>query len=557
MSTPYGARAERPSPYVGARPFEADDRALFFGRTAEAAAVGDLWQRHRVTLLHGPAGIGKTSLLEAGVVPALTARAANVLPVARADRHRPVLPAAALPEQNPYTFALLSSWSPHEPPIRLCGLSIGEFLRRRERSGRSGEQLPTLVAIDGGERFFRTSPAAGRTHRDRQRRFARQLIEALEARPRTHLLVSLRDDDLNAIRVLFAPLGDTAVARFPLRCLNGEAAREAVRGPLIATGRPVDPEAVERLVGEIRAPAARGAGHRADGVHPALLQMACAGIWSPSPAEPRLPESAALLRTALIAFADGDVARALLYAEKAVRRCGPGDPRTRAEAEVLLGNIAHERRMPEATVRHYRAAAGMFETLQDPAAVGRLLSAAGQVMLTREADVRAAVRELRAAVGRAPKDLTVQTALGVALWYAGQPEAALDVLGQVLHREGDTSEALRSRGEILADLGEVEPALRDLDRIDRGALPSAQAAWALALAIGGRVDDARQEISGIGPAGDDSGPALFRSARVLELSGEREAATRLTARALNASRPRLPGHQRAAARRLLAELGHR
>src|SRR6266508_3176567 len=53
--------------YVGLRPFDIGDRDRFFGRTSESRAVYEQWSTSRLTVLYGPAGVGKTSLIQAGV----------------------------------------------------------------------------------------------------------------------------------------------------------------------------------------------------------------------------------------------------------------------------------------------------------------------------------------------------------------------------------------------------------------------------------------------------------------------------------------------------------
>lgn len=95
-------------PYVGLRPFRRDDSAKFFGRLRESHEVSDLWQANRLTILYGPSGVGKTSLLQAGVLPLLDPTKADILPIGRVS-HGSAFPTAALSEHNPHVFALLSS----------------------------------------------------------------------------------------------------------------------------------------------------------------------------------------------------------------------------------------------------------------------------------------------------------------------------------------------------------------------------------------------------------------------------------------------------------------
>ncbi|WP_405681025.1 MULTISPECIES: helix-turn-helix domain-containing protein [unclassified Streptomyces] len=59
------------SPYKGLARFEAGDRSLFFGRDRLTADLLDLLRRQRFAALFGPSGSGKSSLLRAGLIPAL------------------------------------------------------------------------------------------------------------------------------------------------------------------------------------------------------------------------------------------------------------------------------------------------------------------------------------------------------------------------------------------------------------------------------------------------------------------------------------------------------
>src|SRR3954453_15619631 len=69
------AVARPESPYVGLVPYEEDDAAFFFGRSTESAIVAMNLRTSRLTILYGPSGVGKSSLLMAGAVHDLHAEA--------------------------------------------------------------------------------------------------------------------------------------------------------------------------------------------------------------------------------------------------------------------------------------------------------------------------------------------------------------------------------------------------------------------------------------------------------------------------------------------------
>ena len=75
------AAAEAPpaSPYQGLRPYEEADAALFFGREAEGENVEANLFSDRLTLLYGPSGVGKSSVLLAGVAGSLRRRSRDDL----------------------------------------------------------------------------------------------------------------------------------------------------------------------------------------------------------------------------------------------------------------------------------------------------------------------------------------------------------------------------------------------------------------------------------------------------------------------------------------------
>jgi hypothetical protein len=62
-----GARPTMVSPYVGLVPFSEADAEFFFGREKESKLIASNLRASRLTLLYGPSGVGKSSVLWAGV----------------------------------------------------------------------------------------------------------------------------------------------------------------------------------------------------------------------------------------------------------------------------------------------------------------------------------------------------------------------------------------------------------------------------------------------------------------------------------------------------------
>ena len=60
-----------PRRYPGLKPFERSQQAVFHGREEDVQRLGNLILRERLVVLFAKSGIGKTSLLQAGVAPEL------------------------------------------------------------------------------------------------------------------------------------------------------------------------------------------------------------------------------------------------------------------------------------------------------------------------------------------------------------------------------------------------------------------------------------------------------------------------------------------------------
>jgi tetratricopeptide (TPR) repeat protein len=264
----------------------------------------------------------------------------------------------------------------------------------------------------------------------------------------------------------------------------------------------------------------------------------------PPPTEP-----AGYLRAAQRALTMGELDLAEQYAKETLHTAAGTDLQLRAQANSLLGNLAHEReKSAEAEVR-YRRAAELYEAVRDTGSVALQLAAVGQTLLA-QGRLGEAVDQLRAATDRMPNDLIVQTELALALWQLGQGRAAVAVLTDVLGIDRGNPEALRARGEILADLGDARAALLDLDRVALKDRPATRAARGLALAQLGDHSAASEEIADARAEAERNGPVLLYAARAAALRGEKAAAVDLAKLADDATDPPLPPQHRDLALRL-------
>jgi WD40 repeat protein len=280
------------NPYVGPRSFREDESGRFFGREEEIRRLRALAVARRAVLLYSPSGAGKTSLLQAGLLPHLRREVPGAcpLPIVRLGG------AAEAGSANPYIFHLL---------LDLLGdtsLSLQEGLaravERAQQERRDEEAEAFFLVIDQGEEIFTLDP-----HRhDERRDFFVQLHEALEAHRRVTLILALREEYLAHLDPFLSYLPDRLRTRFRLDLLGPEAARQAIVEPAQQAGVQFTASAARRLVDDLG---------RGQPVDPVQLQVVCHRLWS------RRPADAVTIDDALVAgFADVDHALADYYAER-------------------------------------------------------------------------------------------------------------------------------------------------------------------------------------------------------------------------------------------------
>jgi hypothetical protein len=270
--------AER-NPYVGPQPFEAEDADRFFGRTREIRDLTSLVVAHRVVLLYSTSGAGKSSLINAGVVPALLDRGYQVLAAGRVGSPMPVEAVA----ENVFEASLIAQWSQAVPAAQ--ARTIAELLDALPRDKDvDGEPQPRAVVIDQFEEILTAHPE----HWDQRAAFFVQLREALDADDRLRLVLALREEYVAQLDPYAELLPTRLRTRFRLERLDDTSAREAVAMPLRDTRRSFAPDAAGELVRNlrrVRVQTADGKTLEVEGeyVEPVQLQVVCQELWDNLP----------------------------------------------------------------------------------------------------------------------------------------------------------------------------------------------------------------------------------------------------------------------------------
>ena len=233
-------------PYKGLDHYHERDAPFFFGRKDASDLVVANLTAARLTLLYGASGVGKTSLLHAGVIPRLREAPDLAVVIFRSWDGDPVAGLAAVIREA----ALLQA------PTRAN--SLAETIRAATE--RLGQDL--VVILDQFEEYFVYHPweRGGRT-------FATEFSQAMrEVEVRVSFLISIREDSLAGLDRFKGQIPDLFGNYLRVDCLNRQAGRVAIVRPieeyrrLAAEGRPngptgptvIEPELVEAVLDQVR-----------------------------------------------------------------------------------------------------------------------------------------------------------------------------------------------------------------------------------------------------------------------------------------------------------------
>jgi HEAT repeat protein/energy-coupling factor transporter ATP-binding protein EcfA2 len=235
--------------------YEAKDAPIFFGREAEIQKLSSLIYAHRLVLLYGASGAGKTSLLLAGVVPRLAQAEPgyetvylrlmdNPLDVIRRTVRRR-LAEASLPDDG----------------------SLVDFLDAATRA----IDRPLVIILDQFEEFFmRFGPQT-------RQAFITELGALYDARDvPVKIVLSLREDWLASMDEIKERIPEVFYIHLRLLPLNDEQARQAITAPAEKVGISYDRELVDRMLRHLVTTA--NVDENAS-INPPQLQLVCDAVY--------------------------------------------------------------------------------------------------------------------------------------------------------------------------------------------------------------------------------------------------------------------------------------
>jgi photosystem II stability/assembly factor-like uncharacterized protein len=275
--------------YPGAQPFRDDEfsRRTFFGRELASAALTDQILANRLVIVFAKSGLGKTSLLNAGVAPRL--REAGSLPLfVRVNdiQHGPSfsvlegMKAEAERQQVEYVSGDSSSlWA----LFKTAEFWRGDLLLTPVLILDQFEELFTLQSQEAREQFL---SELGYLIRGIRPPSQPQIeLDVSEAPPPIRVVLSLREDFLGLLEEASDHIPEIMDHRYRVAPLNYEMASKAITGPAAIEHRDIatrvfhlEPEAVTSILSYLNKSTAGVSGSAGQHIEPFHLQLICQRI---------------------------------------------------------------------------------------------------------------------------------------------------------------------------------------------------------------------------------------------------------------------------------------
>ena len=209
-------------PYKGLEPYEEADQKYFFGRERDIEIIISNLCARSLTILYGASGVGKSSILLAGVTPKL-GNEPGYTPIIFRDWQDANF-ADALKRK---TLAVVSSNNPEAAGGVDLKLPLDKFLRKCARASK----LRLLVIFDQFEEYFLYhAPSTNGGGDDFDSQFARAVNRN---DLNVNFLLALRDDGLSKLDRFQARIPNLLGNRLRLEHLDREAAQSAICAPLL------------------------------------------------------------------------------------------------------------------------------------------------------------------------------------------------------------------------------------------------------------------------------------------------------------------------------------
>ena len=240
-----------------------------------------LVRAHQAVLIYAPSGVGKSSLVEAGLRPQLEERGRCIVyPTSRVRGLR--LPFTGESSGNIYVQNVLKSLGAPAPPEGSPGQTLASALGRLQSQHGGGADFMRVLVVDQLEELFTVYPERWRERQG----FFEEIQKALDADDLLRVVLVLRDDYLARLKPYTSAFSDNLRTQYALERLRRDAALDAITLPIRHTRRVFSDDAAEMLVDFLLAitpDSPEGPTVLGEFVEPVELQVVSLDLWERLP----------------------------------------------------------------------------------------------------------------------------------------------------------------------------------------------------------------------------------------------------------------------------------
>jgi hypothetical protein len=234
-------------PYVGLQPYHEADQDYFFGRERDSRIISSNLYAAYLTVLYGASGVGKTSVLRAGVFPRLRTSPRTVVVIFDTWSDQNLLTTL----KAKCLEAIAAATGSQELQLDL-DLPLDELLS----SATQAFDVTLLIMLDQFEEYFLYHPET-----EKDNTFDAEFAQTVNREDiDINVLVAMREDSLSKLDRFRARIPNMLSNALRLRHLDAPSARDAMRKPLevYAAQHPteqamsIEDALVEELIDEIQ-----------------------------------------------------------------------------------------------------------------------------------------------------------------------------------------------------------------------------------------------------------------------------------------------------------------
>ena len=244
------------NPYPGLRPFNTDETKFYFGREDQTSIAIEKIKHNRFLAIIGSSGSGKSSLINAGIIPGLTdKKRKDVLPEWRIINVRP----GTTPIDN-LAYALSRSIKDDGSEGSETPTGISRFLQD-DHNGfsklfhqiRRNDKEKVLIVIDHFEELFSLQPGGSGFLVEGKAADFINLIIAINKNENlpVHILLAIRSGFLEECHQITQLRNLIDASNYILPPFTTEDLRQIINGPAAVWGAEIDPGLEKQLIREI------------------------------------------------------------------------------------------------------------------------------------------------------------------------------------------------------------------------------------------------------------------------------------------------------------------